>query len=394
MEEPDPERHENAPLGDRTRRAFGEWCARLLDGSMRARGWVHAAAIMGVLAASWFATYALGGAGHVPPHFFYIGILLGAVRFGLPGAIIVAVASGILAGPLMPHDVGEGTSQPASDWVSRAAFFVLMGAVPMAWAIGRFRRALHRELGVRMKERELAGRSAAMIQSVSHEFRTPMTVLSNGIDLLRSVDLDPAQRLEVTDGLTTALRRLDNLTTMVMETSEVFNEPSPTDRPVDVNDVCREAVAGLGNDSAVERVVVPDGRVLVVTDPRLLAIVLRSLLENALRFSPPGTPVLVTTTRRESFVEIAIRDEGPGIDPIRARRSLEAPFDPERETAATGGGLGLGLFAANQAIKRIGATLEFHTPDEGGTTAVIAIPTGAPPPDEAPHEFPTDEARS
>src|SRR5258706_3750400 len=73
-------------------------------------------------------TYAFGGAHTVPPHWFYVPILFAGLRFGLVGAIPTAIASAILAGPLMPGDVSTGTPQDLSDWLVRGAFFVAIGA--------------------------------------------------------------------------------------------------------------------------------------------------------------------------------------------------------------------------------------------------------------------------
>ena len=64
----------------------------------------------------------------MPPHWFYVPILFAGLRFGLVGAIPTAIASAILAGPLMPADVGAGTAQNLSDWVGRGAFFIAIGA--------------------------------------------------------------------------------------------------------------------------------------------------------------------------------------------------------------------------------------------------------------------------
>ncbi|MEY2445176.1 MAG: hypothetical protein QOE00_1756 [Ilumatobacteraceae bacterium] len=80
------------------------------------------------LGIGFVSTYAFGGAHNVPPHFFYVPILFAGLRFGLVGAIPTAIASTILAGPLMPGDVSSGTPQGLSDWLIRGAFFVAIGA--------------------------------------------------------------------------------------------------------------------------------------------------------------------------------------------------------------------------------------------------------------------------
>ncbi|MEY2583388.1 MAG: hypothetical protein QOE09_3237 [Ilumatobacteraceae bacterium] len=101
---------------------------RLLAVTVERRTAGAAGLIVLQLAIGFVSTYALGGAHIVPPHFFYLPILFAGLRFGLVGAIPTAIASAILAGPLMPADVSLGTSQGVSDWVVRGAFFVGIGA--------------------------------------------------------------------------------------------------------------------------------------------------------------------------------------------------------------------------------------------------------------------------
>jgi PAS domain S-box-containing protein len=102
--------------------------------------------VAGLLVVSWLVSYLLGGADHVPPHWFYIPILLAAARFGLPGAAVAAVAAGLLAGPLLPADVALREAQPLADWLSRLGFFVGIGLVMGAVTVG-LTTALRREIG-------------------------------------------------------------------------------------------------------------------------------------------------------------------------------------------------------------------------------------------------------
>ncbi len=84
--------------------------------------------VIGVLfPISWAAADYLGGASVVAPHWFYIPVVLAALRFGLFGALAAGLTATVVAGPLLPADVATGASQAASDWVSRGVFFVLIG---------------------------------------------------------------------------------------------------------------------------------------------------------------------------------------------------------------------------------------------------------------------------
>jgi EAL domain-containing protein (putative c-di-GMP-specific phosphodiesterase class I) len=101
---------------------------RVLAVTVERRTAVAAALIVALLTVGYVSTYVFGGAHSVPPHFFYVPILFAGLRFGLVGAIPTAIASAILAGPLMPAEVALGTHQSFSDWAVRGAFFVAIGA--------------------------------------------------------------------------------------------------------------------------------------------------------------------------------------------------------------------------------------------------------------------------
>jgi EAL domain-containing protein (putative c-di-GMP-specific phosphodiesterase class I) len=108
------------------------WSERVSTGLLRVtverKTAVAARAIVLLLAVGYVSTYALGGAHSIPPHFFYLPIVFAGLRFGIAGAIPTAIASAILAGPLMPGDVASGTPQDFTDWAVRGGFFILIGA--------------------------------------------------------------------------------------------------------------------------------------------------------------------------------------------------------------------------------------------------------------------------
>jgi PAS domain S-box-containing protein len=113
------------------------------------------AVVAALLFASWLVSYLLGGADRVPPHWFYIPILLGAARFGLVGALGAAIAAGLLAGPLLPADVATSETQPLADWLGRMGFFVGIGAVMGTVTVG-LTSAMQREIDLTRTSGDLA----------------------------------------------------------------------------------------------------------------------------------------------------------------------------------------------------------------------------------------------
>jgi EAL domain-containing protein (putative c-di-GMP-specific phosphodiesterase class I) len=109
---------------------------------------------IGGVALSWGVSYALGGTSSWAPGLFLLVILLAGLRFGWQGALVTSLASGILAGPLLPAVVSTGVAQPASLWLSRAAYFVALGQL-MALLGALSRRAMTEEIVHLRAERDL-----------------------------------------------------------------------------------------------------------------------------------------------------------------------------------------------------------------------------------------------
>jgi EAL domain-containing protein (putative c-di-GMP-specific phosphodiesterase class I) len=91
--------------------------------------WVAFATVTGSLGIVWALTYATGGSHSALPHGFYLPIVVAGLAFGGAGAVATAVVAAVLVGPLMPQDVAAGTVQELANWLTRGAFFVLVGAV-------------------------------------------------------------------------------------------------------------------------------------------------------------------------------------------------------------------------------------------------------------------------
>lgn len=106
------------------------------------------------IAVAWGASYVGGGANIVPPHAFYLPIILAGVRFGVRGAAGTALIAAVVAGPLLPAVVDEGRSQANLDWIVRGLFFVALGVCVAAL----LRVAVQQEAAAmarRVREREL-----------------------------------------------------------------------------------------------------------------------------------------------------------------------------------------------------------------------------------------------
>lgn len=336
-----------------------------------------AAIVIVTLGISWGLTYVLGGAGKVPPHWFYIPIVLAGARFGLVGAGLTAMAAGILAGPMMPADVATGTHQLLSDWGVRAAAFLVIG-LAITSMVRLLTAALGRELELTRRELEFAIRKAAVIATVSHEFRTPLTIIE-GVSKTLSGQSAGEQHRSLLDGLHAAVRRLDTLVDTVLTTAEGLEglrEPSIVS--VDVERLCRLVLVELEEleASARVRLQVEPATLAFRTDPEILQRVLRHVLENALKFSPPEEPVTVRARREDGEVVFSVSDHGQGV-PLGFIEGAAAFVQADQSSTRARGGLGIGLFAVHTLTQRLGGRFELRVRPEGGTEALLRFPASA-----------------
>ena len=122
----------------------------------------------------------------------------------------------------------------------------------------------------------------------------------------------------------------------------------------------------------------PNGAVVVPGDEVRLRQVLGNLLQNAVRHTPPDTPVHVRVASDGNDAVIEVRDEGPGMDPDDANRVFERFWrgDPSRQRASGGAGLGLAIVAA--IADAHGGHAEVETEPDQGATFRIHLPCTVP----------------
>ena len=333
-----------------------------------------AAGIGILLWACWFLAMTAGGASHASMHWFYIPIVLGAACFGVTGAILWGGTAALLAGPLMPADLDSGSLQALHLWVPRAIAFILVGAL-IAVLIERAQRSAKAELALAVRERELLVRKAGIISTVSHEFRTPLTVIRGVVRTLESQELVPQGR-DLLQGLAQASRRLEDLVGAVLAAAE-DDEPIGVDRraDVDLDDLIGEVLGQLAELSAIQRCTAelgPDARV-VNSDAMLLRQLLRQILDNALRYSSGGG-VVISSSADVDGVLIEVLDDGPGFDEDFLPRAFD-PFDREDLALARDtGGLGIGLLAVSRLAALLGGTVSVANRPEGGAAVRLRLP--------------------
>jgi signal transduction histidine kinase len=269
---------------------------------------------------------------------------------------------------------------------SHRLYLVLLGGLALlyvalfrivATASRRLRRQADRELRLANEERDLALRKAAVIATVSHEFRTPLTIIEGVSSTLQRHDLVAGDGHSLLDSLRNASHRLHDLVEDLLAPAEGIERQAEVERrPVALREVIQGVVDGLSSFSAHSRVrvvAISDGET-VMSDPAMLTPLLRHIVENALKFSPPGSAVDISIARISGEGEVRVRDRGPGIDPEFMERAFDPITQEDQSSTRAKSGLGIGLFAARKIADLIGGRVELQRHPDGGMEAILHLP--------------------
>ena len=216
---------------------------------------------------------------------------------------------------------------------------------------------------------------AVLLATLSHDLRSPLAAAKAAVSGLRSADLPLTadDRGELLAAADESLDQLARLAAGLLDMSRLqAGKPSVFLRPAVLRDIVERAVDSVGPRSVT--VCVPAGLPEVMADPELMERVIVNLAGNALRYSPPGTPPLLTARANGGRVELRVIDRGPGI-PAAERDRAFLPFQRLGDTSASPG-VGLGLTLSRGLTEAMGGTLDPHETPGGGLTMVISLPAG------------------
>jgi two-component system, OmpR family, sensor histidine kinase KdpD len=236
------------------------------------------------------------------------------------------------------------------------------------------------QLAVRTAARERAEReraqaaAEAMLATVCHELRAPLTVVLGSLETLATRDgaLDAEQRRELVAMAARQGERLKRLVEQLLEATRLEQAgPEPPAAPaIDAIEVAREAELATELGHPGRRVLLDAGRALPVrAAPETLLQVLTNLLDNAAKYSPPGSPITIQARRRAGQAVIAVVDAGPGIPPGERERIFERFTQLESGDGRRGEGAGLGLSIARELARSLGGDLVLCEPAPGGAGA-------------------------
>ena len=306
--------------------------------STLAAGLVAVTAVTGLL--RW-----LPGINPATAGFTLLLIVLTIATFGrLWTAIATAVFATLLFNYHFFPPIGTLAIAEPHNWVSLVAFLVSAIVASKLSATARAHELI----------RQRAELAATLLASLSHDLKTPLTVLRVAVDNLRG-DLPADARRAQADAAATELSRLTRLFEGILDMARIDAAAIRVQRewvtPADIVDAAL-AHARHAIDGHAIRVEAGTDRAIHV-DARLAAVALSHLIENAARYSPADRDILVSARAEDEGMTVTVSDQGPGIDPAD-REHLFERFYRGRGSQQNTAGTGMGLAITRGLLNAIG----------------------------------------
>lgn len=216
------------------------------------------------------------------------------------------------------------------------------------------------------------------VANVSHELKTPVGAIRLLSEAIEDAADDPQAIRHFTKNLHKESARLSALVQDIMELSRLQGTDVVTaGQPVDLDRVVGEAIDRNRLTAESRDIkIVAGGRVNAQAfgDVDLLTTALRNLIDNAIRYSPPGTRVGIGLREREGMIQISVTDQGPGISEEEQERIFERFYRVDAARSRQTGGTGLGLSIVKHVMQQHGGEVTVWSREGHGSTFTLSIP--------------------
>jgi two-component system sensor histidine kinase KdpD len=221
----------------------------------------------------------------------------------------------------------------------------------------------------------------ALLSSVSHDLRTPLGVITGAVSTaLETPDLAEPARRELLQSAQEEAQRLHRLVSNLLDITrleagslDLHTEWTPMEEVVGAALNRKELAA----EAHRVRVSLPEDLPLVAMDGVLMEQLLLNLLDNALKYSPPGSPVDIKAWAAGKSLTLSVSDQGLGIPPGEEERIFEKLARGQAATNRPGAGLGLAI--CKGIVTAHGGSIQAVNHPQGGAQFLVSLPLGTPP---------------
>jgi two-component system sensor histidine kinase KdpD len=224
---------------------------------------------------------------------------------------------------------------------------------------------------------------SSLLSSVSHDLRTPLAVITGAASALLQPGstLVPEARRDLMETISEEAQRLNRLVRNLLDMTKIASGAIKVAKEWQPLEEVVGAVLNRLEDALADRRVevrLPTDLSLVPIDAVLIEQVLINLLENAIKYTPKGSPIELSARMQENAVVVEVADHGPGVPPEHVDRIFEKFYRLPRESEGSGAGLGLAI--CRGIVQAHGGRIWAENREGGGAVFRFTIPIEGTPP--------------
>jgi K+-sensing histidine kinase KdpD len=300
---------------------------------------------------------------------FPLGVLLATVRLGVGPAVLTAVCGVVVFDFVFIPPALEFTVPDLRDGLTLAVMVAVAGVASV------LAEQLRRQVIRARRQTEVEQIRNALLSALSHDLRTPLTVLVGASSALCEQELDPEQRREFSHMVADEARRLNRLVGNLLELTRLESgKAHVADTAQAIDEVIGAALWRLERplEGRTVQTQVAEGVPLAFFDPVLIEQVIINLVENAIRHAG-ASPIEISVRSVDETIVVDVADRGPGVPPGHEERVFDKLY--RAPGAAHGdGGVGLGLTICRAIVAAHDGTIALANRPGGGVTVSFTLP--------------------
>lgn len=224
-----------------------------------------------------------------------------------------------------------------------------------------------------IKQKKIAEVKTDFANNITHELKTPMASLALIIKSLKNEEINqnPEKRHELINSLERQNKRIQNITDRVLESSMNYQSELKKEN---IAQFLNEISSDFKSETHIFKTDIQPEEFYVKTDLSQLERVIQNILENAIKYSPINSEILLKSYQSNSEYVIEIQDQGKGIAAKDQSKIFEKFHRVSEGNQHNTKGLGLGLFLSRQIMTSLGGTISVNSKMNQGSTFTLKIP--------------------